>query len=207
VVLLVKVFVLNRVPEKIPGAADLGIAFEGVLASILASYAFYLIVVHGKERRDKAAVSPHISKWARRIVGGCRNQLGAFSNATDIPLDLSALTKQNVETVFSKVSPHANAPLVFAHNQHANWLQFLDYHRVRDEEHIRKIFSLLIFVDSQLASLLTAIDDCSHYSAVRLFVGIPIKNEDLSAFAGEFYNYCVACRNLEQYLNDREGEP
>lgn len=44
--LLLKIFLLNQMAEPIPGFMQLGLVFEGILASVLASYIFYLIVVH-----------------------------------------------------------------------------------------------------------------------------------------------------------------
>ncbi len=43
--LLLKVFLLNQIEEHISGLMQLGFVFEGVLASVLASHVFFLIVV------------------------------------------------------------------------------------------------------------------------------------------------------------------
>ncbi|MDF2627279.1 MAG: hypothetical protein K0R39_1110, partial [Symbiobacteriaceae bacterium] len=53
--LLIKIVLLNRLPESFPGANQLGIVVEGILGSMVASYVFYLVVVHTKEIKDKQA--------------------------------------------------------------------------------------------------------------------------------------------------------
>jgi hypothetical protein len=54
--LVLKVLVLNRFPAFFSGAYELGLIVERILASIAASYVFYLLVVHLKAQSDKAAV-------------------------------------------------------------------------------------------------------------------------------------------------------
>ncbi len=198
--LLIKVFFLNTIVEPFRFLNELGIFFEGILASIFASYVFYLIVVHIKEHSDRAVIFPHIIKWSRQVVGGCKHQLDAFGNATGITLDLNTLTKDAVNTAFSKIAPYSEAPLVFSSNQKANWIQYLDFYRTRNYEHIQKILAQLIFVDAKLVALLTVIDDSGHFSTIRMAASTRLANTDLSAFAPDFYKYCVACRDLETHI-------
>ena len=199
--LLLKVFVFNHIPEPFHGSFELGIVFEGLLASILASYVFYLIVVHLKEVRDQTIISPHITQWAKRVVGDCMSQLSEFTKASQISLELATLDKEAVKAALSKVDPNSNAPLLLAVNQYANWLQYWGYHQTRSKNCIAKIMGQYTFVDAQLIALLTAIDDSSHFNFVSEFIHTPIRNEDMSAFASSFYDYCVACRQLDTFLN------
>ena len=46
VLLVGKVMVLNRYPAQASGMYEFGVVVESVLSSVLASYAFYLYVVH-----------------------------------------------------------------------------------------------------------------------------------------------------------------
>ena len=67
--LVLKTLVLNRWPAPAAPMYDLGILIEAVLTSIVASYIFYLVVVHLKELRDRGAVAPYILRHTRRVVG------------------------------------------------------------------------------------------------------------------------------------------
>ncbi len=93
ILLLLKVFVFNHIPQPFAGLYELGIVFEGLLASIFASYAFYLIVVHVKGVRDQTIISPHITKWAQRVVGDCVSQLNDFTKASGTALELALSTR------------------------------------------------------------------------------------------------------------------
>lgn len=198
--LIIKVFLLNHIPEWFRGAYEIGVVFDGLLASVFASYVFYLIVVHGKDLHDKSIISPHINKWAASIVRDCNSQLRSFSKAGDIDLNLETISQETVNSAFSKLGPYSEAPLAVGLNKNANWLQFMQCHNAQTSDHISKILTQLRFLDAQLVALLTAISDCNHFEIIRLFSKFPITNTDLSAFSNQFYDYCVACRSLDTYL-------
>ena len=115
-------------------------------------------------------------------------------------MDFDSLEEVALKSAFSKIDPHSNAPLLFNTNKYANWLQFWEYYRARSKECIAKIVSQLIFVEADLVALITAIDDCPHFVTVKMVVQSPIRNLDLTAFAGSFFKYCLACKELDDYL-------
>lgn len=199
-VLLAKVFLFNQIPEPLPSFSQLGLVFEGVLASVLASYVFYLIVVHFKETRDRAVIYPHVLRWARSVVGDCQSQLSEFSKHTGRSTALSTLSKQDVEAMFQKIDPKSNAPLVFSLGHYANWMQYFEHHRSRSKRSVAKIMAQLVFLEAPLVAHLTKVDDCSHFSVVEMLLRHQFGNKDLSAFAGTFFDYCVTCRELDAYL-------
>ncbi|MCL6351628.1 hypothetical protein [Pectobacterium polaris] len=66
--LVVKIFVFNNIREIFPNAYELGLVFESILSSIFASYIFHLIVVHGRELKEKNNVYPGLLKIAMKIM-------------------------------------------------------------------------------------------------------------------------------------------
>lgn len=79
ILLLVKLFIFNKIPEPVGGLHELGLVFEAVLASVLASYVFYLIVVHFKEVREKKTIYPFVTRWANLVVKDCKTQIAGFT--------------------------------------------------------------------------------------------------------------------------------
>lgn len=199
-VLLVKIFWLNTIPELLPGLSQLGLIFEGVLASVLASYFFYLIVVHYKETKDRKVIYPSILKWARSIVGACEGQLSEFSKHTNHITTLSSLSKQDIEVMFQKIAPYSNAPLAFDLGHYANWMQYFEHYKSRSKRSTAKIMEQLVFLEAPLVAHLTKVDDCNHFMIVEMLLHRKISNTDLSSFADTFFDYCVACRELDAYL-------
>jgi hypothetical protein len=203
--LLLKVFVLNQIAEPFRGVHELGLVFEGVLASVLASYVFYLIVVHLKQTQDRRVIDPHVTRWAQLIVGDCKSQLADFEKGSGVKMGLETLTEQQVAEAFKKIAPYSEAPLVFSLTEHANWIQYLDWTRRRSQRYVSKIMSQVIFLEARFVSLLTKIDDGAHFSIVETLSHHPIKNPDLNVFAKSFFEHCEACKALDTYLQNHVG--
>ena len=200
--LLLKVLVLNRFPEKFFGAYQLGLIVEAVLASVVASYVFYLLVVHTKETSDRSVLRPYVEKHSKRVVGDCLSQLAEVSKASGVPLDLHTLSEADAISAFSKIAPYSKAPLLLSAqtNQYANWFEYFIYHEHRTKGSIRKLLDQLPFLDAKMVSILTAIDDCTHFYSLSFLMNVKVRNPDLGAWAKPFYEYCVMCKQLNSHL-------
>lgn len=199
--LAAKTLILNRWPAATVVVYDLGVLAEAILASIVASYIFYLLVVHLKEVSDRAAVSPYIDRHTSRVVGDCECQLGDIARAAGTSLTLESLTEKAVSDAFSKLAPYSAAPLVLGTiGNNANWLQYFEYFKVRTRGSIARVLAQLIYLDARRVSLLAEIDDCSHFSSVGHVLHIQIRNTDLSSFASTFFKYCKLCLELKKYM-------
>jgi hypothetical protein len=205
-VLFLKVFILNRIPEPISGLSKLGLVAEGVLGSIIASYMFYLIVVHLKEVTNKKVIYPHVVRWARLVVGDCKGQLSDVSKQAGFQLDLHNLSKDQIQEAFGLINPKSNAPLLISLNNHANWIQYFYHFKSRSQRYIYKIMSQLVFLEADFVAHLTSIEDCSHFSTIEVAAQFPFNNKDLSAFSKSFFEYCLACRDLDLYLESDSAQ-
>ena len=189
------------------GAYELGLIVEAILASIIASYVFYLLVVLLKSQSDKAAIQPYIAKHTTRVVGDCQNQLLEISRVTGIDISLANASIESVTEAFRKIAPYSDAPLIISPpSVHANWFQYFWHHRNRSRQGISRLFAQLPYVDADLVSLLAAVDDCSHFYQIEVLQSITVK-KDLSAFASTFYDYCELCRKLNEYRENHALGP
>lgn len=202
VLLLVKILLLNRLPSIFVGAYDLGVIVEAVLASVVASYVFYLLVVHVKEQSDREVLRPYVEKHTKRVIGDCISQINEISKASAVALDFNTLSETDVFSAFSKIAPYSQAPLLISaqSNQYANWFQYFIHHENRSKGSIRKLLDQLPFLDATHVSSLTAIDDCSHFAGLSFLLNINVNNPDLTAWAKSFYEYCLLCRELNSHL-------
>ncbi|WP_247263147.1 MULTISPECIES: hypothetical protein [Pseudomonas] len=200
--LLFKIFVLNRYSAPFFGVYEFGVIVEAVLASVVASYVFYLLVVHVKESSDREILRPYVEKHSKRLIGECLAQVSDIAKKTGVDLDFLNFTKLDVSSAFSNISPYSQAPLIISTQsmQYANWLQYFNEHKSRSDESIRKLLDQLPFLDASLVSIITAIDDCIHFSTLRFLTNIEIRNEDLSSFSEAFFDYCLLCRQLNLHL-------
>jgi hypothetical protein len=201
--LCVKQLVANRFPEVFPSAYELGVVFEGLLVSILASYIFYLVAIHTKEVRDRQFIAPHINKWGRLIVGDCVSQLAEISKASNIEVSLNNLTRDSIDAIMGQINPNGEAPMLIGDQgtQKATWRQYFEHYRLRSKRYITRIMSQLIFLDSRLVALVTKIDDSQHFLVVEATLPFPMGNQNASIFSEGFFEYCVMCKELNAYLD------
>ena len=200
--LLLKILLLNRYPAQFYGAYEIGIIVEAVLASVVASYVFYLMVVHVKEHSDRELLRPYVEKHSKALVRICTAQISDLAKASAVDLDFNTLEESKISSAFSKIDPYSAAPLIISIQtlQQANWFQYFNSNKVKTSESVRKLFVQLPFLDARIVSDITAIDDCTHFATVELLSSIVTKNKDLSAFSSSFFEYCQLCKQLDANL-------
>lgn len=178
ILLLVKLFIFNKIPEPVGGLHELGLVFEAVLASVLASYVFYLIVVHFKEVREKKTIYPFVTRWANLVVKDCKTQIAGFTGGDPTKLDFQTLEKHDIEAVFSKLAPNGEAPMVFWQGGQANWLQYFENYRVRSLRHIDKIMTQLLFLEAPLVALLMKVQDSKHFNLIETLSRVRLNSDN-----------------------------
>ena len=199
--LVVKGLVLNRFEARFLAIYDLGVVAEAILASVVASYIFYLFVVHLKEASDKMTLAPYLDRHTLRVVGDCKSQLAEISRVSGLPLDLETLTSANLTQALSAIPPYSNAPLILAPtNTHANWFQYFEYHRIRTKESIARVFTQMAYLDAKRVGLLAAVDDCTHFGFIPQVLHTRANNPHMGPFASMFYRYCQHCLELQSYM-------
>lgn len=205
--LIFKFLVLNRFAAPAVGLYDLGVLFEAILASVVASYIFYLLVIHVKDTSDKSAVRPYVVKHSQRIVDTCRQQLNSFASATGISLSLESVSLAEITQAFTKVSPSGEAPMIYFPNKTATWLEYLEYNMGRSRQSIARVLAQLPFLEAELVAQLASIDDCSHFEHLTLMgSSIPVRNLDLTAWAPSFHKYVQLCKALSRSIGHAVAE-
>lgn len=200
VLLVLKALVLNRLPGAFTGAQELGVLVDSVLTSIVASYIFFVMVVHWPNTRDRLLVRPHVARHSRQVVRFCRQQLAALGGATGTTLEFESLSTDELRKAFRATNPNAPAPMVFfPGNQTATWIQYLEHHVERSLTSIARTLSNVQFIEARLVQLLTSIEDSSYFLQMRLVGSAPMRNTDLSVWAEPFIQYCALCNQLEAY--------
>lgn len=205
--LAAKVLVFNRWPAPSIFLYDFGVLVEAILASVVASYAFYLFVVHLKEVNDRKVVGPYIDRHTCRVVGDCESQLLEIGKVAGVSITLDNISLQIINAAFSTIPPYSNAPLILipTNQKYANWFEYFEYHRQRTRDSIARVMSQLIYVDAKRVSLLVAVDDCSHFSMIPHFLNAPVRNPNMAAFSSTFHDYCVLCLALKKHMLEAQS--
>lgn len=205
VFLLIKILYLNKTREMFSGAYDFGIITEGIIGSIIASYIFYIIVVHNKEFRDKRLTLPYINKNAGLVLSRCHLLLDSLKQATEIELKLSTAEIEDVRAIFKAIDPNSKANIVIGSAdglEDGSWREYLQIRRKETEAAIDKVMSLIIYADPVLVSLLLKIEQCTYFLMLRNIGNTPVRS--LAGFGNEFHKYLLECRELNKYLEQQK---
>lgn len=191
---------LFDIPELIPWGEEFGTIYYKLCLSLMASYIFYFIVIHLKSQSDKENINAFVATKSYGVVGDYKSQIQALKKEVNSTISDDYLSKEQIEDVFKMIDPKNNAPLLLGQfGSYANWIQYMSYHKDRTQKLIQKIFIKMPFLDSKLVRLLAEIDDCTHFVVIESTLNLKFGNNDMSAWAGSFYEYSIKCKELEEY--------
>ncbi|ODB35618.1 hypothetical protein BB427_03180 [Pseudoalteromonas sp. BMB] len=203
--IVIKPLLFDKIPELFNGAKELGIILEAVLASVIASYIFYLIVVHKKQCDDNQLILPLVNKWARSLVSDCKGLLNAIAKESDTELAFEKLDESQLKIALEKIDLNRNsAPLHIYAQGAATWFQYLSYNRTRALENTSSIFSQVVFLDAEFASKIIKINDSHYLNQIELVAEFPINNTEAQFLSKPLYDYVQCCRDLDEYLGKNE---
>lgn len=208
--LLLKILLFNKIPAAFSGAYEIGLWVDSILASIIASYAFYIVVVHIKERSDKNLLQPYIQRHAGAIVGQCAEQVKAFSKATAVDMNLSNITEDRINDAFKKLHPYGKSELIADISDsivYATWMSSMAYYMREANTRVAKVISQPLGLDASTVEILTRVEDCEHFVSLKILEGVAFGANDLTNFSGRFYRYCLVCLELKCHLEDCKVDP
>lgn len=201
IIMTAKIFYFNQFPEIFDGAHETGIMFEGVLTSIIASYIFYLIVVHTKEVKDKKKIDPYVLSWSRIVFQDCNTLVNEI---TKKQISLENITWDKLIDSMDDIFFKDEAPLILTpDNEHANWVQYLRFTKNRSNNYISKILSCIIYNDSELTSLILDIQGCGYFIHMDIIFNdnkFMQNNYKIHHMYSLFEDYCKKCLRLKQYI-------
>ena len=127
--------------------------------------------------------------------------MSEISKASSVALTLKNLNVEDVSLAFAKIHPYSEAPLRIGYpGVAANWIQYFEYHNRRSRVAIGRVLGQLIYLEPKHVSLINAIDDCAHFMVIDGFGSHQVSNTDLTAWSSSFCDYCIFCRELDDYL-------
>lgn len=134
------------------------------------------------------------------VIGDYKTQIQELKKEVNSTISDDYLSKEQIEDVFNMIDPKNNAPLLLGQfGSYANWIQYMSYHKDRTQKLIQKVFIKMPFLDSKLVQLLAEIDDCTHFRHIESTLNLKFANNNMSAWAGSFYEYSIKCKELEEY--------
>ncbi|OCH53329.1 hypothetical protein A6E08_21460 [Vibrio lentus] len=193
----------GELPELFHGGEKLLNAYYNFCIGLVASYVFYLIVVHVKEQSDKDNVKTYVFSKSRRVVGNYKSVIRAIKKEVGYMGEEDYFEQEKIHEFFLKVVPNSDAPMISSYDSsRLNWVQFLNDYRMSSIQLIDKILKIMPYLDTEHIRLLSAIEDSHYFIEINGLSGIG--NPDISIWSKTFYKYSLDCKALEKY-NSRFG--
>ena len=197
-------FIFLNVPEIFPGASNLGDISYNVSLAFVASYVFYIIVVHLKEFRDEKVVSQIMRNKLEGIIN-IRNTI-----ATHFKVNPKGVSEKMMKTTLMGINPKLNAPSAFylnLSNPNPTWIDFLNYYLGETTNIIEDTYHLMPYLDPALLKIPYKIERANFISHLKPFVGYRTYTyPDLSPFARSFCDYSAFVDELQLYMDENERQ-
>ena len=177
-------FIFDKTPEIFSGGARLGEIVSNLSLAFMASYIFYIVVVHMKYVRNKEHLDPYIALKSRQLITAIRVLTHSLilkagedpENKYPSEADLKEIASK---THLSDPAPEADRRI----HPHIETMSDYFYHwKKLSEERLEDILRLSQFLESNHIRLLLKIQESSFYGTLDIFKGINLNN-DFSALS------------------------
>lgn len=194
--LILKIFLLDEIPEPIIGFAKLGLIVEAILASIIAATVFYFFVAHIREESERARMKPYIKRWMRVILGSFKHTLALISEASGVKLELGALSRQELDQAFSEIAKQGSGRL----DADAEWVRVMSEDVETLPPLVGRLIALSRFLDAESMSVLADIEASTYFSEFyRVWLRLATYGDlpqSCPYVVGEFASYCAKLENI-----------
>jgi len=201
-IILVEV-VFDKTEELFSGGAKLGEIVSNLSLAFIASYIFYVVVVHIKYMKDKEQLNPYILMKSRQIIAAIQEiTLQLIVKAGAAP-ENKYPSKEKLKKIAKKIDLSNSAPDPYPSlHPHIETMSDFFYHWKKiGEQRIEALLVLAQFLDAEQIRLLKNIQESSFYLLLNNCEGK--LNNDFSVISDSFYELSQSAKSLEEYC-DRE---
>jgi hypothetical protein len=198
IIALLSIFIANpdgKIFEK---------TYYNISLSFIASYIFFVIVVHSKELKDRERMNCFIELHIWRIINDYKIQVQDLNKNANKLTQKDYFTIDEFENLLDAAKINGKSTLIKIlnlekpeENIYLNWHEYFVYKRKESIDEINIIINLP-FLDVQLIEILAKIRNCSHFE----FHGhsFPFNLNQSYKFNAEiFFKYSKLIEHLEKY--------
>lgn len=197
-------FWLIDIPEVFHGGYKLGQLLHHLCLAFISAFIFYFLVVHVKAQKDKSNLNIYIRMKVNGLIGDAKGLVKEMAMSINEDLTIDIPSKEKMLTIYNKIDPHAKAPMLLSNHINADWIEYIFYKKVRSIETIDKLRTLMPFLDSILISIISDLEDCSHFKMLRFYRNSSsIENTDITFLKSTFDEYLELIKKLESYSNSK----
>jgi hypothetical protein len=212
-ILLMKILVLNAIPQKFKFGYELGQLTENVLAATVAAYVFFVISYQLPQSLERKAVAPSIAMLTTRVtnrVFSVLHMLNFKLNAVEGKAKLpQPVTVETVRNIFKNIAPNDKSISSDELGRPISWFVYMVGESAMVAEGIDQVWRYARFIDAELAALLDDVRLSQHAEMMarmreyeKALIGggtLTIENSDLSVYAETYFLYYEAAHRLQEY--------
>lgn len=195
-------FIYDKTPELFIGGAKLGEIISNLSLAFIASYMFYVVVVHFKYIKDKEHLDPYIALKSKQVVGSILELTGTiiWKAQDEKDSEIKYPNKLELEEITKNVHFKDLAPEAYrrSHQNINTMWDFTNHWKGLCEERLKDILTLSLFLESEHIKLLLNIQESSFYSIINFFEEVELDNE-FSSISNSLYKLLQSTKKLEEY--------
>lgn len=197
VVLLVKVFWLNRLPAAFEGAQEAGVLVDAILTSVVASYVFYLLTSRLPEFEKQRVFAPYVQTKAKQARGACESLLKYIGDEVGETLDIEVLDRDTLRGCLARIVPTAKAPFMVG-NRDGTWLELINHECVRARGNAEQLQEKSPFLDAEVALAAGRVVEAQIFKFIETIQSQPLKARGSEFLTSTLYTFFQDCRSLRK---------
>ena len=207
--------------EIFPFAHEVGEIVEALFMSYVASFIFYLVVVHSKETKDKISFYPYALQLSRQIVQTVNYELQSMARKVVIDIEIDNVSEEQIKNISNTLDIESRSNVmpkkkdVLKIDKDGNpYLEMMTWSEAQLSNRrlifwkIEQIISSRMLIDTEWIELLMKIDYCDHMT----FSSLQIENQDcgigtvslLQNDGKEYYDFYKLINKLSNYIKSQE---
>ncbi|MCK5335511.1 MAG: hypothetical protein KAQ67_05080 [Gammaproteobacteria bacterium] len=193
-------FIFDRTHEIFPGGAKLGDILSNLSLAFIASYIFYVVVIHFKYIKDKEHLDPYIALKSRQVVASIRELTGTLIRKADGEPENKYPSKLEFKEITKKThfkDPAPDAYRMMLPDMNTMW-DFSNYWKKLCEERLKDVLTLSLFLESEHIKLLLNIQEDGFYSIMGMFEEMELNN-NFSSVSNSLYSLSQSAKKLDEY--------
>ena len=207
VILLLKIFCFDTIPELFPGAHELGLLIEPIIISIISSFIFYLIIFHYKEYKDNKYITKHLIGALSNIINLCDDIIKGISYEK---LNIETMNFQDLDSHLSAIDNKIYYDSIKNSRDkttYDNMLNKLRGNADRTTNTINFVLKFNVVISNELMSILMGIYNnvffvILHGSVCEINSGF---GDNRKYVIEEFIKYYELCIKLSKYIENIES--
>jgi len=192
-------FLFAEIPELFSGGARGGSVIHALSLAYIASYIFYIIVVHRKQVHDKEHLDPYIVLKTRQIISGLREITLQMLFVAGEDSTIKYPSSSKFDEIAKKINPNDPPPGAYGAPVFgiSSWWGFFRHWKNISETRSDDLLSNSQFLDTEHIRLLLIIRENNFLSILDLLPNT--RNQDCSFLSKGLYELSEATKALENY--------